>query len=793
MKNNSFKLELGKHKKTAPLLVDTKIPKLTLRVKSPWLNPGKCEDTFTLTGNKGFKLQKSVSEGRSVDLDDGQWLEFDYMLSSDPKEKYTLTHYSNDTKSSFVYFKEELYSTFDTPMSKKNLEEMSLAKFKVVEVLRETSTSTVYLYLSPNINVAAFFYRSEIHASKDKIESLDYGSKDSEQYDGEFGFDKFDISIMYPTWSILYQELDIETRYKATNHSCKYLCPYISMAAPPNETSPSVVVIYMRLEKGKNFSDEKSQKDYSVNVQSSDCSSVSVSVGRIVEPNRVGLNRKLSVYKGEKKEIVPLTLTCFNAFSSEIEVTVKIDAVVIGKLLLYPNKEVYEVVIQPVKVNIDSAHAGREYNKYLTEERLENLETLKGLEASKNKLKKLNGSDNLNRINELNKNIKVLNKDLKALKIENLANIIKRFNGNSFNQAHVYAKLSSYIHEINFKESEWFGKEDDNLTTEYKTYKKILLERYKSSFPSHYILTRLDKFLEDNRYGDLEKRIGKENTKYADIIGSVNKFWEDFNEELPEKDFVRYLSDQELSAKNVRQGVIYLYYTDYAKLMATPGLETAKAVSDFESFTVIAFSEIMNDPSEVIHEIGHSMGLSHDFDYAAFETRMHNLNEKTVQKSDSRKSLLKKNEKYSDQEQIIKLTRKVFEHKNPTLETNESPTELERQLHRAYRVNVISYLNKKSRRECLEDQQAVAKSLSDFCSIFKVETENLHMAGLARLSKRKSYRGKTMESYMDYGTRKPRGIKEGSKVGGFHRKVFYKWQWDVCRKNLKLRWFKTKE
>ncbi|MEN7547800.1 hypothetical protein AAG747_07765 [Rapidithrix thailandica] len=188
------------------------------------------------------------------------------------------------------------------------------------------------------------FYRSQIQAKN----SLNSGEYDT-AYTGTFGFDRFDASIMSSGLVKEYTKLNgIETHKPSVksekDHS--YYCPYLSLW-PPNIAGVNSANIYIGLEKSNYFDKGNDKTEVLVDFESED--------GQVITVNGKAKASVKLVLDDKPGNLPALKLECIGEFEKELAITAKVGKVVIGKLLLYPNKVRYKGVIQPVYVRLGNA------------------------------------------------------------------------------------------------------------------------------------------------------------------------------------------------------------------------------------------------------------------------------------------------------------------------------------------------------------------------------------------------------------------------------------------------------
>ncbi|WP_338790394.1 hypothetical protein [Bernardetia sp. MNP-M8] len=293
--------------------------------------------------------------------------------------------------------------------------------FQIFEVGNESNSfinNPLQLSKSPHI---VSFYRSQIQAEK---KSSSYGSNDT-SYNGEFGFDRFDDSVVADGMMKHYEILkEVESDEKTYKKDHSYLCPYLSLW-PPNvegnkKNTKNKAKIYVALEKSTEFKKENATQ-VTIDFESEDDKSVVINGKKTAS---------LSLKLDDKHTNLPyIEVECIAEFDKEIAVLAKVSNVVIGKMILYPNKERYKALIQPVYVSL-------------------------GTTTSTSKLEVPTSSIS----------------DIDEVALLDCAN------NHSLNQAYIYAEIASKTHKIELKKSELTDfletRADNSKTYLYKDGKK---------------------------------------------------------------------------------------------------------------------------------------------------------------------------------------------------------------------------------------------------------------------------------------------------------------------------------
>jgi len=282
-----------------------------------------------------------------------------------------------------------------------------------------------------NLPAVVTFYRSQSNA--DNKPSQKYGTKDS-QYNGEFGFDRFDKKVMAEGLANKYEKLkDVEVKNKVAGDSYDYLCPYLSLYPPNVNGGINEVTLYVKLEEDRHKGTD--EPDFGgIHFLSSDSQSIEI-VG--AQTNRLAKkevqSKKIALTIGDNAK--PIKIKCNQAFSTPITITAKTSKdTTIGQLIVVPNIERFTTSIQPIELHLGNV-------------------------ASKTVDKIPHSS---------------LMKD-----------VVKGFNTTSFNQAYINAQLSADTHKITLGKGQ-FEKYFDNRDGKIHLRNKTLAEKYNDLVESRY-------------------------------------------------------------------------------------------------------------------------------------------------------------------------------------------------------------------------------------------------------------------------------------------------------------------
>lgn len=497
--------------------------------------------------------------------------------------------------------------------------DLILASNKKIESFGEVLNKGIKNYLVENsaeeINTSAEnasdfkavvqFYRSVEHSNGN------YGKKDK-RYSGEFGFDKFDTKVHSQGFVKEYiAEKEIPRPDKIyVSEVPYYLCPYLSIW-PPNvpgndnrsdSNDKHIVTLFVRAEKAKEKS--KIEEDI-IYFKSSNAAAVKISTTnkKKVKENSDGSGFAIPLKIGEIDEN-QITVECLFPFSKEvyIEALTK-EGNLVGKLILVPNNIRYHTEIQPVKIVI-------------------------GPTASQ-EIQKVGNSPFM-------------------------VNLRKEFNTHAYNQAYIWADLAGKTHEItlsidkinneNIKylftdsasgsKNELFLKKTSEKDSDTIAYSELIEKRYAAYLESD------DTAKKKSAEEDLEKDIRvffiklKSNYKHpGDSITDAYK--KGFKEKRGFDAWNHFLNtdrntiDKKITDYNGMKGEdeivlnkknkIHIFFSEDIYAAGSPAGKVLAYSAGRSGVTHIfnsAFEKSNNEIDSIItilHEIGHSLGLSHTF------------------------------------------------------------------------------------------------------------------------------------------------------------------------------------
>ncbi|WP_064968111.1 hypothetical protein [Tenacibaculum ovolyticum] len=593
--------------------------------------------------------------------------------------------------------------------------------------------------LSTDFMAAIQFYRTKEHAEGN------YGTKDS-SYKGEFGFDGFDAEVHAKGMSQYYKKLaSIQPKAKELGRHT-YYCPYISLWPPQPDKNPSgavsSVTLYIKAEEAIVKKDKKGK----VNLKSSNEAVIKVPTAPIeLELGGVA---------------IPVKIECLNIFETEVYITVTIDgdpSKKVGKLIVYPNKVRYKTIIQPVEIKFSTTES-KKINKKTHESFFTSLE--------------------------------------------------KEFNKTSFNQAYIHGELAKNTYQITLAKSQ-FGKfftkeadgnlylikknESDPLTSEYSSlvenrFAALLENKGAQNKAEEQLKKTIENLLTvfDNEYkdkGKVEKQHKKKIVTNAWGHPKVQKAYKAYQKALK-----NYQNTGEAGSLN-KTNTIHVFYSKDIHAARNP-TNKVLAYSNIGEGVVHVFDAalIAKKPyPDVLHEMGHSLGLAHTFsdDLGKYEDRQAGK----VYKEDLKKEIkILRN-------RIDRLKDRIKElNKNNNFNIYSKIETATR--NRSWFLNNINkvsfhFLNKIDDAIAFEKEpfstdntDEVSKLSAD---VVRFDVQVLKLQEKKAVDRLQTYpnnksQSNTLENYMDY----PQAEGSSVKKPLMERKVFYKWQWDTMRSNTKF-------
>ena len=183
----------------------------------------------------------------------------------------------------------------------------------------------------------------DFYRSKEQSQSK-YGSQDT-TYNGEFGFDRFNSSIMAEGLRSNFIEDTTITRKRGTDKS--YLCPYLSLW-PPAVTgnlnnAKSSATIYVALEKA-----DKHRNDGSTALVTFESTDSNLTIDTLT-------TKKINMQVGGASKLATIKVDCMGEIKAQAEIVAKLGSSIIGRLIVLPNHERYKMKVKPVVVHLGAA------------------------------------------------------------------------------------------------------------------------------------------------------------------------------------------------------------------------------------------------------------------------------------------------------------------------------------------------------------------------------------------------------------------------------------------------------
>lgn len=451
---------------------------------------------------------------------------------------------------------------------------------KRVESAGKTFEFNKELVVSSNrFNAVIQFYRS-LHHSEGK-----HGDNDK-SYKGEFGFDKFNKSIMAEGLISTYETIGTVVQKNENikgNH--KYLCSYMTIWHPTSvgnaDNKKSKATIYIKAEEGgwEKQADDVNNKTIELRVSHPDCITVegssSIKMGITID-----------------KKAQPITIECTKFFTQPVEITAHADDHLLGKLIILPNQYTYKTTLQPVLIKFTNRNCTTIIEK-------EHSDFVKELE--------------------------------------------RRFNQQSFNQAYIYGDLAPRTIVVEFNRGLFShlltadGDLDYNKALQYndlveRRYAAIQNNELESNKAEIELKNKIKAFLDifDRRFSFTGSGI-----KYTQDQLKKKVVTEAFNHAKVKKAYDEYslakaaYEKAGLASGVNKNGKLHIFMTEDIKV-AKEGEGDVLAYAKVESGEVHLFGRLISSNDgipDAIHELGHALGLRHTFekDLGTYEIKEPNI------------------------------------------------------------------------------------------------------------------------------------------------------------------------
>lgn len=451
---------------------------------------------------------------------------------------------------------------------------------KRVEAAGKTFEFNKELVVSSSpFNAVIQFYRSLPHSRGNQ-------GKSDASYNGEFGFDKFNESLMGEGLISTYQTINTVAQKKENiKGNNKYLCSYMTIWHPKSvgnaDNKKSKATIYIKAEEGgwvKQANDVRT-KTVELRVSHPDCITIEGS-----SSIKIGITIN--------SDAQPITIECTKFFTQPIEITAHADDHLFGKLIILPNQYTYKTTLQPVLIKFTNSDSD-------TIIKVEHSAFVKELE--------------------------------------------KRFNQQSFNQAYIYGELAPKTFVVEFDRKLFRSL----LTHEgYLDYNKAL--QYNDLVERRYAAIQNNELESNKAEAELKKKIKvfldrfdrrfsfkRSGIDYTQRQLEKKVVTEAFNHPKVQKAYGEYLIAKEAydkagSASGMnKEGKLHIFMTEdieVAKKVEGDVLGYAKV----ESGEVHLFGRLKKSPDGIpnaIHELGHALGLRHTFEatLGKYEVREPNI------------------------------------------------------------------------------------------------------------------------------------------------------------------------
>jgi len=612
------------------------------------------------------------------------------------------------------------------------------------------------------------FYRSREH-SEGK-----YGKLDT-QYNGEFGFDRFDSKVCAEGLFSEYEKIrTVLTSENTYGKEKVYLCPYLSIWPPEIKVDGKTikkkneVTLFVKANKATDISKKNERATKATIVFSLEGENLKNEI--VISPNKLDLEIG--------KEAKPISIKCNAPFEKDIKLIAKSvdEGQVLGQLIIKANAIIYTTTLQPIEIIFGSA------NKDIANDLPTTID---------------------NRFFE---------------------KLVEYLNTKSLNQAYIHLTLASTIKQVTFSKQEFeikglfytkdgdtylkMGRNDhkDELNDDEKKDQSKALE-YNNLVENRYAARLNNLQNEQNQKERVDKKRQifinefKKYYKYKESDNSkkVNKYrsekmvktiwgkkditalFEEWKKE--EEAYLQMQSNISLDKK----GQLHAFFTKDILTAGNPKRKTL-AYSAPASGVSHIFKEAFINADEkayatIAHELGHALGLCHTFDsrMGVYIKEQENDRETVNKKIEDKIKELKEKQK-----SLKKIETNKVEEQSSDIE-EEYKTLYEYTTYNTFSKSFQEKIDNIIQLEEIEIESQTQKGLSEGSektnNIATLEKEiqalekeiydlkNIKTQKTIKYSKVKE-QSTTLENFMDY-----EQYKDSNPNTDFLRKTFYQWQW----------------
>ena len=613
------------------------------------------------------------------------------------------------------------------------------------------------------------FYRSREH-SEGK-----YGKLDT-QYNGEFGFDRFDSKVCAEGLFSEYEKIrTVLTSENTYGKEKVYLCPYLSIWPPEIKVDGKTikkkneVTLFVKANKATDISKKNERATKATIVFSLEGENLKNEI--VISPNKLDLEIG--------KEAKPISIKCNAPFEKDIKLIAKSvdEGQVLGQLIIKANAIIYTTTLQPIEIIFGSA------NKDIANDLPTTID---------------------NRFFE---------------------KLVEYLNTKSLNQAYIHLTLASTIKQVTFSKQEFeikglfytkdgdtylkMGRNDhkDELNDDEKKDQSKALE-YNNLVENRYAARLNNLQNEQNQKERVDKKRQifinefKKYYKYKESDNSkkVNKYRSEkmvktiwgkkditalFEEWKKEEEAYLQLKSNSISLD--KNGQLHAFFTKDILTAGNPDRKTL-AYSAPASGVSHIFKEAFINADEkayatIAHELGHALGLCHTFDsrMGVYIKEQENDRETVNKKIEDKIKELKEKQK-----SLKKIETNKVEEQSSDIE-EEYKTLYEYTTYNTFSKSFQEKIDNIIQLEEIEIESQTQKGLSEGSektnNIATLEKEiqalekeiydlkNIKTQKTIKYSKVKE-QSTTLENFMDY-----EQYKDSNPNTDFLRKTFYQWQW----------------